>query len=160
MAPTRLVSYAGLAAGTAALIASVLLVIDIPFAPLWGRISDRVGRRKPFVVAAFAIYAAGAFLLPAAALGGAVPLLLVVSVMGIGCAMFFPATLAIPHALVPGSLLGATYGLFLTAQAAGMALGPLSLSLVFDHGSTLAGLLAIGAIAAIGWTVSLSLRAA
>ncbi len=33
-APTRLVAYGGLAPKTAALIASVLLVIDIPFAPL------------------------------------------------------------------------------------------------------------------------------
>src|SRR5581483_1697016 len=44
-APTRLVAYGGLAPKTAALLASLLLLIDIPFAPLWGRVSDCVGRR-------------------------------------------------------------------------------------------------------------------
>lgn len=159
-APTRLASYGGLAAGTATLIASLLLVIDIPFAPFWGRISDRLGRRKPFVVASFLVYSAGAFLVPSAALAGAVPLLLVVSAMGIGCAMFFPVSLAIPESLVPETLLGATYGLFLTAQAVGMALGPLALGAVFAHGSTPLGMFAIGGIGVAGLAASLRLRAA
>jgi DHA2 family multidrug resistance protein-like MFS transporter len=156
-APTRLSSYAGFAGGTAALIASVLLVIDIPFAPLWGRVSDRVGRRKPFVVASFLVYALGAFLVPQAALAGVAPLLLVVGAMGIGCAMFFPATLAVPQALVPENLLGATYGVFLAAQALGMALGPLALGLVFEHGSTPLGVFIIGGLGAAGLAFSLRL---
>lgn len=158
-APTRLASYGGLAAGTATLIASVLLVIDIPFAPLWGRASDRLGRRKPFVVASFLVYATGAFLVPSAARAGALLLLLVVSAMGVGCAMFFPATLAIPESLVPETLLGATYGLFLTAQALGMAIGPLALGAVFAHGSTPLGVFVIGGIAAAALPASLRLRA-
>ncbi len=158
-APTRLTSYGGLAAGTATLIASVLLVIDIPFAPLWGRVSDRLGRRKPFVLASSVIYATGAFLVPSAAGAGALPLLLVVSSMGIGCAMFFPATLAIPGSLVPETLLGATYGLFLAAQALGMAIGPLALGAVFAHGSTPVGIAVIGAIAVAGLAASLRLDA-
>lgn len=157
-APTRLASHGGLAASTATLIASVLLVIDIPFAPFWGRVSDRLGRRKPFVVASFLIYSSGAFLVPSATLTGALPLVLVVSAMGIGCAMFFPATLAIPQSLVPEALLGATYGLFLTAQALGMALGPLALGAVFEYGSTPVGVFVIGGIAAAAVPVSLRLR--
>lgn len=43
-APTRIVDYDGLASQTAALVASVLLVIDVPFAPLWGRAADPFGR--------------------------------------------------------------------------------------------------------------------
>jgi ACDE family multidrug resistance protein len=159
-APTRLVAYGGLAPQTAALIASVLLLIDIPFAPLWGRVSDRVGRRKPFIVASFLVYGAGAFLVPTAARTGVVPLLLVVSAMGIGCAMFFPATLAIPQAIVPETLLGAAYGLFLTAQALGMTLGPLALGVVFDHAATAIGFLVIGVIAVAGLAVSFRLTAA
>jgi MFS family permease len=158
-APTRLVAYGGLAARTAALIASVLLVIDIPFAPLWGRISDHVGRRKPFIVASFLVYGAGAFLVPAAARTGVLPVLLVVSAMGIGCAMFFPATLAVPQAIVPEPLLGAAYGLFLTAQAVGMTLGPLALGVAFDRAAVPVGFFMIGGIAAAGLAVSLRLKA-
>ena len=157
-APSRLASYGGLATGTAALIASVLLVIDIPFAPLWGRASDRLGRRKPFVVAAFLVYAAGAFVVPSAATSTAL-LLLVVATMGVGCAMFFPATLAVPQSTVEADLLGVTYGLFLTAQAFGMALGPLALGIVFDHSSTPTGVFVIGGLAAAGLAASVRLQA-
>lgn len=159
-APTRLVTYGGLATETAAMIASVLLVIDIPFAPLWGRVSDRLGRRKPFIVASFLVYGAGAFLVPAAARAGVLPLVLVVSAMGIGCAMFFPATLAIPQAVVPEPLLGAAYGLFLTAQALGMTLGPLALGVVFAHAAIPIGFYVIGGIAAAGLAASLRLKTA
>ncbi|MBI4410216.1 MAG: MFS transporter [Gemmatimonadetes bacterium] len=158
-APTRLVAHGGLAIETAALIASVLLIIDIPFAPLWGRVSDRVGRRKPFIVASFLVYGVGAFFVPAAARAGAVPLLLVVGAMGIGCAMFFPATLAVPQAIVPEPLLGAAYGLILTAQALGMALGPLALGAVFDHGAVPLGFFVIGGMAGAGLVLALRLNA-
>lgn len=87
------------------------------------------------------------------------PLLLVVGSMGVGCAMFFPATLAVPQALVPESLLGTTYGVFLAAQALGMALGPLALGLLFEHGSTSLGVYVIGGIGAAGLAASLRLAA-
>ncbi|MBI2615716.1 MAG: MFS transporter [Gemmatimonadetes bacterium] len=159
-APSRLVAYGGLAPTTAALIASVLLVVDIPFAPLWGRVSDHFGRRKPFIVASFLVYGAGAFLVPPAARLGVLPLLLVVSAMGIGCAMFFPATLAIPQAIVPEALLGGAYGLFLTAQALGMTLGPLAVGVVFDHATIASGFFVIGGMAAAGLALSLRLNTA
>jgi MFS family permease len=159
-APTRLVAYGGLATGTAALIASVLLVIDIPFAPLWGRVSDAVGRRKPFIVASFLVYGIGAFLVPSAARAGVLPLLLVVTAMGIGCAMFFPATLALPQHMVGEELLGAAYGAFLTAQALGMVLGPLFLGLVFDHAAIPVGFFVIGGVAMAGLATSLRLETA
>lgn len=109
-----------------------------------------VGRRRPFVVASFVVYGSGAWLVPAAARAGALPLLAVVAGMGIGCAMFFPATLAIPPSLVPERLLGAAYGLLFTAQAAGMTVGPLALGVVFDRASGPAGFVVIGALAALG----------
>jgi MFS family permease len=156
-APTRLVAYGGLASSTASLIASVLLVIDIPFAPLWGRVSDAVGRRKPFIVASFLVYGIGAFLVPSAARAGMLPLVFVVTAMGIGCAMFFPATLALPQSMVGEEVLGAAYGAFLTAQALGMVLGPLFLGLVFDRAATPVGFFVIGGMAAVGFAASLRL---
>lgn len=109
-APTQLTSHGGFPSATATLIASIFLLIDIPFAPLWGRLSDRVGRRKPFIVASFLVYATGAFLVPGAARAGSAPLLAVVSAMGIGCAMFFPATLAVPGCSYPRPSSGSPTG--------------------------------------------------
>lgn len=59
-APTQVAPYGGLPRQTAVLIASILLAADIPFAPAWGWVSDRLGRRKPFLVLAFLVFGAGA----------------------------------------------------------------------------------------------------
>jgi MFS family permease len=160
-APSRLKSYAGLSPAITAAIASLLLLIDLPFAPIWGRLSDMLERRKPFVVASFLVYGTGAALVPFIAAPGGPPvglLIGVVAMMGIGCAMFFPATLAIPPVLIPGHQLGRSYGLFLTAQAIGMAAGPLALGAIFSAG-TRAGFLVIAALAGFGFLASLRLRA-
>jgi len=101
--PTVLVGYAGIPLWVGALIASLLLVIDIPFAPLWGGVSDRMGRRKPFIISGFAIYLVGSLVVPSVArsLGLAIPgLVAVISFMAIGCAMFFPTALAIAGEVV------------------------------------------------------------
>lgn len=160
-APSRLESYAQLSAGVTAAIASLLLLIDLPAAPFWGRVSDRVGRRKPFVIAAFVVYGIGALLVPSVASPGgpgAGALVGLVAAMGIGCAAFFPVTLAIPPTLVPPTLVGKSYGLFLTAQAAGMALGPLVFGAVFSLWSVGVGFYLIGAAAGLGAVTSLWLR--
>lgn len=160
-APSRLEGYAELSAGATAAIASVLLLIDLPAAPFWGRLSDRVGRRKPFVIAAFVVYGIGALFVPSVAAPsglGVAALVALVATMGIGCAMFFPVTLAIPPTLVPPSLVGKSYGLFLTAQAAGMAAGPLLFGAIFTWGSVPLGFYLIGVAALLGAVVSLPLR--
>ncbi len=106
------------------------------------------------------MYGIGAFLVPVAARAGVLPLVLVVTAMGIGCAMFFAATLALPQGMVGEEVLGAAYGAFLTAQALGMVLGPLFLGLVFDRAATPVGFFAIGSIAAVGFAASLRLETA
>jgi hypothetical protein len=64
-APVHVPGYARLAAQTTVILASILLAIDIPATPFWGHLSDRIGRRKPFLIYAFVIYAAGALPRPA-----------------------------------------------------------------------------------------------
>jgi predicted MFS family arabinose efflux permease len=53
--PKILVDNIGTSAAVAAFIASVLLFIDIPLAPFWGAVSDRLRKRKVFILIAFAI---------------------------------------------------------------------------------------------------------
>lgn len=160
-APSRVASYAHLQHQTAAVIASLLLVVAIPFAPLWGRVSDRLGRRRPFLLASFAIYAGGTLMLPGVArLGGPRALWLgaIVGAMGVGCAMFCPIVLAVIPGLVDQEDLGSAYGLFVTAQVVGMALGPLALGLVFGHATTPVGLWTISSVAVGGLAATTRLR--
>jgi len=158
-APTTLVGYARIPIWIASLIASILLVVDIPFAPFWGAVSDRLGRRKLFVVAAFAVYLTGSLLVPGTALARAVVILvLIISIMGIGCAMFFPAALAIPAEIVPAERAGAAYGVLFTAQVAGMLAGPLAVGQALDSATTTVAFLTVSALAAGGLLAGLTLR--
>lgn len=160
-APSRLEDYAELSVGATAAIASLLLLIDLPAAPFWGRVSDRVGRRKPFLLGAFVVYGIGALLVPSVAARGGLgvaALVALIAAMGVGCAMFFPVTLAIPPAVVPPSWVGKSYGLFLTAQAAGMAVSPLVFGAIFTWGSVPLGFYLVGAASLLGAVVSLALR--
>ncbi|MBI3973471.1 MAG: MFS transporter [Chloroflexi bacterium] len=160
-APTILVGYAGVAPWVAALITSLLLVIDIPFAPLWGGLSDRLGRRKPFIVGAFAVYLAGSLAVPFVAVspGIGVPgLLVVITFMGVGCAMFFPTALAIPAEVVVPELAGAAYGLFFTFQVFGMMLGPLLLGYVLDLGTATDAFHTMSVVTLAGLLAALTLR--
>ena len=158
-APTTLVGHARIPLWAASLIASILLVVDIPAAPFWGAVSDRVGRRKPFIVAAFTIYLGGSLLVPGIAVAGALlPLVLVIASMGVGCAMFFPAALAIPAEAVTPKQAGAAYGLLFTAQVAGMLIGPLALGQVLDAGPPAIAFFAVSLLAAAGLLAGLGLR--
>ena len=159
--PTTLVSFARVPLWLGAVIASVLLVIDIPFAPLWGTVSDRLGRRKPFIVGGFTIYLLGSLVVPvvASASGwGIAGLLITITGMGVGCAMFFPAALAIPTETVEPEQVGLTCALFFMAQVGGMLLGPVLIGEVLDLGSATGAFLAVSAITLAGVLVSLTLR--
>ena len=158
-APTTLVGYARIPVWVASLIASILLVVDIPFAPFWGAVSDRLKRRKMFVIAAFAVYLPGSLLVPGVAVSGAVlVLVLVIAAMGIGCSMFFPAALAIPAETVQPDHAGAAYGLLFTAQVAGMLVGPLAIGLVLDLSSARFAFFTVSVLAAGGLLAGLALR--
>lgn len=159
--PVHVPRYALLAPQTTVILASILLAIDIPAGPAWGHLSDRLGRRKPFLIYAFVVYGAGAVALPfvASAPGPRVLWLsLLIAVMGAGCAMFLPASLAVLPQFVPVEQLGRGYGLFITAQVTGMALGPLALGPAFEYGLP-TGLITIAAISAVGVLLAAAIRA-
>jgi MFS family permease len=159
--PTTLVTFARVPLWLGAVIASILLVIDIPFAPLWGAVCDRVGRRKPFIVCGFIVYLVGSLVVPvvASASGWRIAgLLVVITGMGIGCAMFFPAALAIPAETVEPEQVGLAYALFFMAQVGGMLLGPVLIGAVLDFGSATGAFLSVSAITLGGVLVGLTLR--
>lgn len=161
-APSTLVSYAHIPIWLASVIASILLLIDIPLGPFWGSLSDRLGRRKLFVVLAFVIYAVASLFVPFAATSPswlvAPALILAIGAMGTGCSMFFPAALTIPAKSVAAEGAGTAYGLFFTAQVIGMLLGPLLIGYSLDVASPFAGFLTVSVITFVGLLASVMIR--
>ncbi|WP_186325495.1 MFS transporter [Microbacterium sp. BH-3-3-3] len=81
--------------GTAILVAGVIsTALSMIFAPLLAKVSDRVGRRKPFVIASAVVFAIG---LGLTAMATTYPMFLIaVAVIGIGQGVYF----AVDYALV------------------------------------------------------------
>ncbi|MFH8252022.1 MFS transporter [Microbacterium sp. B2969] len=86
--------------GTAIFVATLILTgVSIVFAPLFGKISDKVGRRKPFVITAAIIFAAGLGLV---ALADSYPMfLLAIAVMGLGQGVYFAVDFALITEVLP-----------------------------------------------------------
>ncbi len=86
-------------AGAVFLSTLVLTAAALLFAPAAGKVSDRVGRRKPFVVTAALIFAAGLLL---AAFAGSFPVFLVaMGVVGLGQGVYFAVDIALVTQILP-----------------------------------------------------------
>jgi MFS family permease len=77
----------------------VLTGISLVFAPLTAKLSDRLGRRKPFVIAAALIFAAGLALVAMAQSYSS--FLLAIAVMGLGQGVYFAVDLALVTQVLP-----------------------------------------------------------
>ena len=77
----------------------VLTAISLLFAPIAARISDRLGRRKPFVVVAALIFAAGLVIVVNATTYS--QFLVAIAVVGIGQGVYFAVDLALVTQVLP-----------------------------------------------------------
>ncbi|WP_436535838.1 MFS transporter [Actinoplanes sp. HUAS TT8] len=86
--------------GTTIFVATLILTVaSLIFAPVAGKISDRIHRRKPFVVVAALIFAVGLGLVAAA---DSVPaFLMAIGVMGIGQGVYFAVDFALVTEVLP-----------------------------------------------------------
>ncbi|BCY09162.1 MFS transporter [Actinoplanes sp. L3-i22] len=86
--------------GTTIFLATLILtVVSLIFAPVAGQISDRIGRRKPFVVVAALIFAIGLGLVAAAP---SIPaFFLAIAVMGLGQGVYFAVDFALITEVLP-----------------------------------------------------------
>ncbi|MBT0773373.1 MFS transporter [Kineosporia sp. J2-2] len=86
--------------GTRVLVASLVGTgVALVLSPVAGRVSDRLGRRKPFVVAAALIFAAGLWLTAqAGSFGG---FLVAVAVIGLGQSVYFAVDFALITEVLP-----------------------------------------------------------
>ncbi|MEU4236961.1 MFS transporter [Actinoplanes sp. NPDC026619] len=86
--------------GTTIFLATLVLTgVSLIFAPIAGKISDRIGRRKPFVVVAALIFAVGLGLVAAA---GSIPaFFLAIAVLGLGQGVYFAVDFALVTEVLP-----------------------------------------------------------
>ena len=77
----------------------VLTAISLVFAPIAAKISDRLGRRKPFVIASALIFAAGLLIVANATTYS--QFLLAIAVIGLGQGVYFAVDLALVTQVLP-----------------------------------------------------------
>jgi MFS family permease len=77
----------------------VLTVLALVFAPIAGKVSDRIGRRKPFVIASAVIFAVG--LLLASSASSFPAFLVAMGVVGVGQGVYFAVDIALVTQILP-----------------------------------------------------------
>jgi len=100
--------------------------------PLTGRLSDRTGNRKLFVLAGLAILTVAN--LAYVFVGDYVSLLTVRAVQGVGVAFTIPSTIALLNELASDGSRGGNMGLFNAFRMLGVGIGPIAAGLVVDGG--------------------------
>ncbi len=125
--PIYAVEHAGLSPAEAGVLFGAQMVTTIVSRPLFGRLSDRAGRR-PMITLGLSISAAAVGTLPLA--HQFVPLLVLAAVYGAGLAVTTSSTAALITDLSDRSRYGAAHGLFGTIYDIGDAFGPIAGGLV------------------------------
>ena len=118
-APTLFQEFKALDSFSSSVLASVLMYAAIGFVPFFGWASDRLERRKPFVVSSGVLMALS--LVASAYTVGSV-LVLSIIILGISAAMIPPMVMAIPAENLPSNLAGTGFSIITLCQNLGTAL--------------------------------------
>ncbi len=156
-APSIFHNYRGLDLVNASLLASVLMIAAIPFVPFFGWLSDRIRRRKLFLVA-------GPFLMALALVSSAYSagLGLVVSVafLGFAAAMVPSVVSAMPVEILEPEAVGVGFGVMAACLNIGVSLAAPLFGYLFDvTGSLEVSFVGIAAFSVVGGMVALTLKA-
>lgn len=122
--------------------------------PLWGIVSDRVGRKKMFVRA---LFSAGIVNLLASAITAPWQLIIAMTLIGL-LAGFNPAAIALASVSVPDARMKATLGMVSGGQYVGLAVGPavgagLALTIGYRGTGAVSGLAIIAVAMLVVWLV-------
>jgi MFS family permease len=119
-------AVAGLSLSTTLLVGVVLSVfgfVNSGLQPFTGRLSDRVGRRKVFILVGLVLLGAGSAGYPFVDSYGA--LVALRALQGVGGALTIPATVALVNELGDAGTRGGNFGVYNTFRLIGFGFGPL-----------------------------------
>ena len=119
------ISVGGMALATPLLVGIVLSLfgfLNSGLQPLTGRLSDRYGTRKKFILAGLALLGAASGLYPFA--DSYVAILALRGLQGIGAALTIPATVALVSEVGDAASRGGNFGVFNTFRLIGFGFGP------------------------------------
>lgn len=105
------------------LLISLYGLVNTALQPLMGALSDRAGRRKPFIQGGLFMMGAGTLAFSFA--GQFSDLLLIRSLQGIGVALTIAASMGMMATVTEKKTRGSSMGIYTTFRMAGFALGPL-----------------------------------
>jgi MFS family permease len=143
------------------IVLSLFGLINSFLQPFTGTLSDRVERRRVFVLAGLAIIAVSSALYPFVTtyLG----VLAIRGIQGIGAAFTIPATVALVNEFSAGDGRGESFGVFNTLRLVGFGVGPILAGAVYQFGpyqtpvGTVPGLDAAFMVAVVGATLGFGL---
>jgi len=127
--PRLFQQYKGLDLVFASLLASVLMFAAIFFVPLNGWFSDKIGRRKPFLVVG-SLFMAVAIVASGYAFGFA--LIVSVIILGIAASMVPPVVSALPAEILKPEVIGVGFGVIAVCLNIGVALAAPLLGYLVD----------------------------
>lgn len=140
----------------ASFLASLLMLAAIPFVPVFGWISDKIGRRKPLIILGSALMAGA---LMAIAYASGTPVIVSIAALGVAAALVPPMVMASPPEILGPNLSGTGYGIVAICLNIGIALAPPFIGLLMD--ATYSQILAFSGMAlfsAIGALVAYALK--
>ncbi len=118
-AKTLFESFKGVPALEASILASVLMYAAVGFVPIFGWASDKIGRRKPFLIAGSV---AMALTLIITSYSSGSSLLVSVMILGIAAASVPPIVMTIPPQNLPPRLAGTAFSVITLCQNVGVTL--------------------------------------
>jgi MFS family permease len=154
--PKLFEEYKGLDSVNSSLLASVLMLAAIVFVPLNGWVSDRIGRRKPFlVIGSFSM--AVALVASGYALGST--LIISVMILGVAAAMVPPVVSTLPAEILESDAVGIGFGVLALCMNIGVALAAPLLGYFVDvTGSLVMSFAGIAAFSVAGAIVAYTLK--
>jgi len=154
--PKMFVDFKGMSPVLASFLASLAMLAGLPCVPVFGSISDRIGKRKPLMVV-------GCVLMTAALIGVAyssdMALTIFIVALGVTQSLVPPMVMALPPEILGPAQAGTGFGIVTICLNTGIALAPPFIGFILDTtGSPTQSFLGMALFATAGAVVAYALK--